>query len=251
MTDVHIEHDQNDIECLDEVLGDQLWQLSTPKCPADLRARLETHVTYCAACRLQLAMERKVEAGLRGGELSLPRPVFRMDRAASLTAACGTMALAAGLTLLLMLPPSAPHDGMVLRGDDGPAIERPVPDDVVLGGRPTLRWTPLKGATRYDVQVTAVDGDHTWSVSTREPEVTVPSGEDLPLDTRYRVRVAPVPAHVAPDGALRTSFRTGGTGAWLNHRLGHGSDWGRGLAGVGLAGMLAGALGLFVRRFSR
>ncbi len=241
----------HELECLDPVLGDQLWQLSTSDCPSGLRTRLEHHLTYCAACRLQQAVERGIETGLRNGDLVLPAPVPRFARVANWTVACGTTALAAGLVLLFVLPPAAPHDGMVLRGDDGPAIERPVPDEVVRGGRPTLRWTPLAGATRYEVRVTAADSDHTWTTSTREPVATVPPGEDLPLDMRFRARIEPVPAHLAPAGGIRTSFCTGSTRKWLSYRLRHGHTPGRWLGGVGLAGLLAGMIGLLARRLPR
>jgi hypothetical protein len=251
MNDIHTEDDHLEADCLDPVLGGQVWRLDAPDCADELRGRLEHHLAYCAACRLQRAVEREVEAGLRGGDLLLAPAAPRLDRFAGLTAACGTLALAAGLAVLLVLPPAAPHDAMVLRGDDGPAIERPVPDEVVRGGRPTLRWTPLAKATRYDVKVTAVDGDHAWATSTREPVATVPPEAELPVGARYRVRVEPVPAHLAPDGALHTSFRTGGLGEWFGYRLGHGRAGGRWLGGAGLVGLLAGALGLLARRSAR
>lgn len=231
-------------DCLDPTLGNELWRLADPDCPAELRGRLETHMTYCADCRLQIAVERHATGGLRDGSLVLAPDTDQWGRPAFWIAGLGATALAAGLALLVLMPPTAPHEHLTLRGDDGPAIERPVADEVVLGREPTVRWTPLDGATRYDLRVEAVDGDYNWSVSTDTPAATVPQDRSLPADTRFRVRVQPVPAHLAPDGALRSSFRTGGFGAWFGHRLRHGAAAGRALGGVGLLGLVAGMFGL-------
>lgn len=251
MNDHRAPHEDHEHECLDPNLGEQLWRIAADACPEDLRARLEHHVSHCAACRLQLALEREVVQGLRTGGLHLSAPAPRYGGVVGWTAACGTTALAAGLVVLFVLPPTAPHDHMVLRGGDGPAIVRPVPDEVVRGGRLTLRWTPLEQATRYDVTVSAVEGDHTWSTQVREPSATIPPESALPVGARYRARVEPVPAYLAPDGALRTSFRTGGTGEWFGYRVGHGAAAGRWLGGAGLAGLLAGAVAFFARRLGR
>lgn len=233
-------------ECIDPELGNRLWLLDTPDCPEELAARLDHHLRYCAACRLRQAVAERVEAGLRDGSLVV-RPDFR-GRFAAWSGGLGAVAVAAGLAVLLLLPPRAPHEALVLRGEDGPIIESPVPDEVVRGERPTIRWTPLAGATRYEVRVSAVDGGHDWSVSTRVAETAVPETDPLAPGTRYRIRVEPVPGHLAPDGALRSSFRTGSTGAWLRYRLERGAPAGRWLGGAGLLGLLAGAVGALVRR---
>ena len=227
-------------ECLDPTLGNELWRLADPDCSAEVRGRLETHATFCADCRLRLAVERHAAAGLRDGSLALAPDADGRGRLALWTTGLGAAALAAGLALLVLMPPAAPHEQLTLRGDEGPAIERPVADEVVFGREPTVRWTPLDGATRYDLRVEAVDGDYDWSISTDTPAATVPGDRSLPADTRFRVRVAPVPAHLAPDGALRSSFRTGGLGAWFGHRLRHGADSGRALGGMGMLGIVVG-----------
>jgi hypothetical protein len=234
-------HQDRDHECIDPALGSELWRRHDPDCPAELRARLDAHLAYCAACRLTVAVEAGVAAGLRDRTLHVEQAsgAHRVSRWAG---GSGAGLLAAGLALLLLLPPRAPHEGLVLRGDDGPAIVRPVPDEVVLGGRPAFRWTPLAGANRYDLQVTMVDGTAAWSTTTDQAEAAVPAGMDLPRDARFRVSVQPVPAHVAPGGALRSSFRTGGLRAWLGYRARQGSPVGRvvvfgGLLGLAVAGV--------------
>jgi hypothetical protein len=235
-------------ECVDPILGSELWRLADPSCPDELRDRLETHVAFCADCRLQLAVDRKAVEILRDeGLVDLPQPVASGrsgDKLSGWTTGVGATALAAGLALLLLLPPGAPHESLTLRGDDGPVIERPVADEVVFGREPTLRWTPLPGATRYNVQIEAVAGDYRWSTMTETPTASVPHDRALPPESRFRISVAAIPAHVAPDGALRSSFRTGGAGAWLAHRLRHGAAAARALGGLGLLGMLAGVAGL-------
>lgn len=235
-------------ECVDPALGAELWRLADPSCPEELRGRLETHVAFCADCRLQLAVDRKAVAILQD-ESSVDIPVVAglertRGRLSGWSAGLGATALAAGLALLILLPPRAPHESLTLRGDDGPVIERPVADEVVRGRTPALRWTALTGATRYDVRIEAVAGNYRWSTQTETPSASVPQDRELPPQTRFRISVSPIPAHVAPDGALRSSFRTGGTGAWLAHRLRHGAAAGRVLGGVGLLGLLAGVAGL-------
>jgi len=237
-------------ECLDPTLGAELWRLADPDCPDELRSRLETHVKFCADCRLKLAVEHGTATGLRDGSLDLTLGANWRSRPAVWTTGLGAAALAAGLALLILMPPRAPHEQLTLRGDDGPTIERPVADEVVLDRQPTVRWTALAGATRYDLRVEAVEGDYRWSVSTDNPEATIPREHSLPAATRFRVRVEPVPAHLAPDGALRSSFRTGSLGAWFGHRLSHGVDAGRALGGVGLAAFMAGLVVLLRSRRS-
>ena len=239
--------DHFEFECIDAELGDQLWRRDDPDCPAELRRRLDLHHAHCAACRLQVAVQERTAAGLRDGRLKLAAPAS--GRLPVWLGTFGGTALAAGLALVLLLPPRAPHEDLVLRGaaDGMPAIERPVPGEVVRGGRPTLRWTPLDGASRYEVQVTMAEGDYSWSASTDQAEARVPAGMDLPRDARFRVSVAPVPAHLAPDGAMRTSFRTGDTAAWLGYRLRRGATPGRAAGLVGALSLLL-AVGVAVVR---
>jgi hypothetical protein len=231
--------------CLDEKLSAELWRLEDPDCPSDLRQRLDHHVTYCAACRLQLAVERRIAGGLADGSLKLRR---RRPAAGTWFTGAGAAALAAGLAMILLLPPLAALDGVTVRGDDQPGIERPVPDEVVFGRRPTLRWTPVSGATSYEVRVTAVDDNATWTTTTTGTEVTVPEGFELQENARYRLRVETTPAHVAPDGGLATSFSTGGAGSWLQYRLTHSAAGGRWVGGLGALSLLVGLGTLLWRR---
>lgn len=240
--DHNLPDDDCGYECIEPTLGEQIWRLGAPDCPAELRPRLEAHLRHCAHCRLELAIERRVGAELETGGLRIS-PGRGGSRKAAWFSGAGVAALAAGLALLLLAPPRAAHQDMIVRGDDQPAIERPVPDEVVRGGRPQLRWTELAGANRYQVRITMVDGGYTWTSTTTEPQAAVPEGMELPVGARFRAEVEPIPAHAAPDGALRTSFRTGDAGEWFSYRLRRGAPAGRWLAGAGVLGALTG-LGL-------
>ena len=87
-------------ECIDPRLGSGLWQLEDPDTDAALRARLETHVTFCASCRQQRAVESATAAGLRMGELTLGSSAGRGLRRIRWLAGAGALSLAAGLALV-------------------------------------------------------------------------------------------------------------------------------------------------------
>ena len=89
-------------ECIDPRLGGDLWRLEDPDAEVALRARLETHVTFCASCRQQRAVESATAAGLRMGELALGSSAGRGLRRIRWLAGAGTVALAGGLALLLV-----------------------------------------------------------------------------------------------------------------------------------------------------
>jgi hypothetical protein len=158
------------------------------------------------------------------------------------------MATAAGLALVLLRAPGAPHDDRLVRGASAPSIIRPVAEEIVRGGNPTIRWPIIEGATRYEVEITRADGQIAWETTTSESQATVPTAEALDLGDRYRVVVTPVPPHVAPEGALRTSFATGDLVAWSGYRLRRGDDGGRVLGGLGILGLIAAAIAAVVQR---
>ncbi len=234
-------------ECIESGLGNDLWRLDDPGCPPELRERLTVHVAHCAGCRLRLAVNRSVGVGLADGSLSAAASAARSPWARR-TAWLGTAALAAGLALVMLTPPQGRRAGLTLRGEEGPVIERPVPDEVVTTRQPVLRWTPVPDATRYDVLLESVDGAFRWTTETREPRAAVPAGLPLPGNTRFRVLITPVPPYLAPAGGLRSSFRTGSPAAWFSYRLGNGSGPGRGLLVVGMAALLASLAWSGVRR---
>jgi hypothetical protein len=239
-------------ECIDPVLGEQMWRLADKDCPADLKERLATHLTFCAHCRLQASFNEKMGEGLESGELRLrkaPAGILAFPGVVrTWSTGLGAVALAAGLALLMMLPPRTALDGKSVRNaDQAAAITSPVADEVVLGGRPQLSWTPLEGATRYEVSVQQVGSDESWITTTTEAEVQIPEGMELDVGQRYRVMVETVPRHVGPSSGMNSSFSTGNPGQWLGYRLGHGQRSGQVLGVLG-ALLLAGALFMRPRR---
>lgn len=237
----------DEFDCIDPELGAELWRLADPECSNQWRERLATHLKFCADCRMRQALDGSLVAGLQSGNLRLTRRRRWLDRAPLWTFSASAASLAAGLALLILLPAVAPDTGQHLRGSNSPGIEQPVPEDVLLSRRPTLRWTPLPGATSYQVQVEAVGGGYEWSEKTRLPFATVPPSKELPPDTRFRVRVVAKPAHVVPSGFLGSSFQTGGLFSWLGHRARHGAGSGRLLGMAGLLGLLLGVVELVYR----
>jgi len=89
-------------ECIEPRLGGDLWRLEDPDTDVARRAHLETHVTFCASCRQQRAVESATEAGLRMGELTLGSSAGRGLRQIRWLAGAGVAALAAGSALLLV-----------------------------------------------------------------------------------------------------------------------------------------------------
>lgn len=227
-----------EVECIDPELAGQLWRLDDPACPDDWRERLTAHVAHCAGCRLERAVARQVAGGLVNGTLAVPQRTTG-ETWTRRTILLGAVSLAAGLALVLLSPPAGRRADLTLRGEDGPAIVRPAPDEVVGARRPELRWTPVPEATRYHVVVESVDGTYRWETETDVAHAEVPAGRELPVGERFRVLVTPVPPYLAPAGGLRSSFHTGGPAAWFGHRLVHGSGPGRGLLLLGVAAMVA------------
>lgn len=221
-------------ECIDPQVGGELWRLEDPTTAAGLRARLETHVVFCASCRQQRAVEAATAAGIRARELTLGSTAGRTVRRIRVLGGVGALAMAASVALMLLLPPSPPSSGLVRGAEDTAAIERPVANEVVPGTRPTLRWTAIEGASSYRVAVSAVDGDYRWRAQVTDPSARLPEDRALPRGERYRVAVEPVPAHLAVPGGLRSTFRTGGAAAFLAYRV----------RTSGLASRIVGALGL-------
>ncbi len=223
-------------ECIDPGLGRQVWRLDDPQVEPALRGRLEAHVTYCAACRLDRAMQRTVAEGLAGGALAL-RPVARGRRTWwRLSGATSLAAVAASLLLVFLLPPRTASERQVMRAEGtAPAILRPAADEVIAGRHPELRWTPLGSASAYRVSVQDADGRYAWTGETSEARLRIPADRPLPAGARLRVFVEPVPAYLAPPGGLRSAFRTGTFPEFVAFRVAVAP---KAVQALGVAGML-------------
>lgn len=239
-------NDRYGYECIDPELGEQLGGLDAPGIDERLRQRLRIHLESCAACRLQREVGDELAAGLREGRLDIdivagpgrrPRAVY----------ATGWLALAAGLALLLLLPPQFRSVGLMRDESEWPAIVSPVPEEVV-GTMPTVRWTPIKAASSYRITVAAVDGAYSWSEQTAATRTEVRPAEPLPRGQRFRVTVEPVPAHLAPAGGLRSAFSTGRLDQIAAFRLRHAPPARWVLPAAGIMLLLSGAVAQAVGR---
>ncbi len=205
-------------ECIEPGLGEQIWRVDDPTTSPGLRSEIELHLRHCAACRLRSSLERDVADGLRDGRLSVSAPTAIRPSWARWTTGAGAAALAACLALIFLLPPRGAVDDMLLRGADDVAVTAPRPDEVVLDRTPAIRWTALERANSYRVTVRDVDGDYAWTGETTDTELSIPDSDPLPSSARLRIEVVPTPAVAAPDGGLRSSFRSGSMGEFLGFR---------------------------------
>jgi hypothetical protein len=230
---------ETDLECIESSLGELLWQIDDPALAPDLATQLELHIRHCAACRLQISLQRDVESGLRNGQLKIHASLNDVPAWVRPVSGFSGLALAASLALIFIIPPSLPNSNMVVRGGDDPEIISPLPDVVIHDRTPHIQWTTMERANKYRVSVRTVDGQYSWSSETTAAEVTIPDESHLPASARLRVSVEPIPAHAAPDGAIRSSFRTGSWREFLGFRVGAAPR-------EILAGALLGGLGLLI-----
>jgi len=237
--------DLNHYECIDPQVGGEIWRLDDPATEPALAERLRLHCQYCAACRIVRALDAEIAAGVQEGELTIARPICRSRQGFLWLGGLGATAMAAGLATIMVLPPTAPSSTQITRsGESAPAIERPVSNEVIAGVRPKLKWTPLPGARAYDVSIRSVEGEYAWQERTEDASLQVAREAALPQNQRFRVGVTPIPAHLAPEGGLRSTFRTGTSLETLIYRLTHGSVTAMAAGVVGTLALIVGAVGL-------
>ena len=243
--------DRTHYECIDSSLGGELWRLDDPETPRDMIARLERHCEFCSACRLRRDLGAHLSSGLKAKRLTLPvaRPSSRARILFRWATGAGATALAAGLTMIAILPPVSSRVFLHTRApDDAPAVTRPVSEEIIAGGNPSLAWTPLEGAREYEVSVRSVDSEFEWTGTTASADIAVSDEVALPQGQRYRVTVTPTPSYAAPSGSLRSTFRTGNLRAVAAYRLASGSRSGRFVGLAGALALLTGVLGMVVTR---
>lgn len=235
---------EHGFECVEPELGAQIWRLQHPDDPDDpgpggpdqLRPRLREHVRICDACRLRLAFGREIASGLASGSLRLPvgsRPL-PPRRAARLLAWSGATAAAAGLALLLALPPLPVDGGRVERAGGRSPFLRPVEGEVLADLTPALSWRPVAGASRYEVTLRQIGGGYRWRTSTEATSTEIPAALALPRAADLRATVEPVPADLAAPGELTVGFRTGTFADALLHRLWASGPWTRAAGALAL-----------------
>jgi hypothetical protein len=240
---------EQDFECIESSLGELIWRIDDPTTSSELLDDLELHVQHCAACRLQMSLQREVASGLRDGRLTMLAPSIARPSWAPWSSGVGAMALAACLALIFILPPVQSNEALVMRGDDSPVVVSPLPDVVIHDRTPQITWTKLDRATQYRVSVRDVDGDYQWSGETTSNSISISENAALPSSSRLRIRVETIPAHAAPDGGLQSSFRTGDWREFVDFRLGSAPRSLRFGALLGSLGLLVGLTSLL--RFRR
>lgn len=240
------DHQGEFFECVDRTLGQHVWRYDEPDLDPDLRRRLESHLDICDACRWDLGLERLVTGGLEEASLRIdsPGPEALRPHAASSqrwasgsATVAGALALAASLAWLLFLPPGAPDSDLIDRAGPGALrVLQPVESEVILGGRPRLAWTAVRGAVRYRITLREAEGPYAWVDSTRATEYRLPAAAAAPIGVRLRAFLEPVPTDLAPTRGVTVSFRTGHLGSFLAYR------WQAAALGIRLLGLLGVAL---------
>lgn len=238
-------------ECVDPSIGEHLPLLDHADLDAERRQELLDHLSVCDACRLRRALIDQVSRGVADGRLLRDRGGRPpSSRVSTIFAAAGALATAAGLALILWLPPVARDAGMLVRADETGGFQRPVEGEVVGSGGITLAWHPVDGATSYRIVVEAVNGEARWEGRRERSPVTVPSAANLPANTPLRARLETTPRDLMPPGGWSVDFQTGAPTAILKQRLVHGALVGRIAVGGGLV-LLALALFLVWRTARR
>ena len=240
------QRDRWDYECVEPALGAQLGRLDEPDLDADTRRRLEDHLAVCDACRLTRALGPAL--GREAARLETRPAAGAAARVATIAAGGGAMLLAASLVLMLALPPRSRQAGLVMRSGGPEVFQRPVDGEVVRDRTPRLRWRPVPGATAYRVTIAAVGGDYRWQGTTRGTSLEPPATAALPPAGDFRVMLEPVPEDLAPPGGWSTTFRTGGTAAWLRYRLRAAPPAVRGAGLLGGLALLAGLAAALANR---
>ncbi len=234
-------------ECIEPDLGRELWRLDDPQCGQEMRTDLEIHLEFCAACRVTRSLAARTANGLADGRLH----IHVGGRGGTATAWLGggsLLALVASLALILLLPPVPVHKDMTLRGEEEPAILRPVADEVVVDATPIVRWSPVEGAARYRISVESIDAKYRWETTTEDTEIRISDQQPIPENNRFRITVDAIPEIFSPPEGMNSSFRRSGRGPWFKYRIGSSSNAVRLLGAAGLLGMLISATSLFLRR---
>jgi len=232
------DHTADSYECVDESMGDQIWMLDDPALSLERRARLEAHLSICDGCRLTVATVRRTAEGIQHGDLTLGKPwLSPLHLSPRNLGTAASLAMAASIACILLLPPPSTLDRLKVRGEDVARVVRPIADEVIWSETPRVSWTTIPGAERYRVTVQAVEGDYRWQQETAATAVRIGSERPLPARDRYRITVNPVPDYLAPGGPLASSFRRGSASevAWFRATVAPLWTWLLGAAGLLMA----------------
>lgn len=204
-------------ECVEPDVGEQLWQYNMPGVDSELQQHLEDHLTVCAECRLQLALQRHMEDQ---EPAKVGRVLGRRNWITGSVSISAGLSLAACLLLMFFLPPKSPNASMVLRSDgNGPSILRPVSGEVVPGTNFHFTWTAVKNASGYRLQVRDPAGSFEWMTETQQTSTELPADIKLPANKHLHAYLEIIPPYLTPDEGIDVSFQTGSAVAYFGYRL--------------------------------
>lgn len=209
-------------ECIDPPTGGQLWRLEDPGTSASARSRLEAHLEACHACRLVLRVDAAAREVAGRGSLDREPGTPAVSRGRPRTAWAPWLAglpLAACLAAVLFLPPRPVDGGATTRGSESTRFLRPVEGEVLASPRPLLRWTPIAGASRYEIEIRDREGNSVWRGESGTPEIRVDGAPALRPGGAYRALLSVRPADLATPGGTSVAFRTGSFGQATLHRM--------------------------------
>ncbi|MCP4546895.1 MAG: hypothetical protein GY835_10570 [bacterium] len=224
------------------------------------RQRALTHMAECKDCeesvRVQFSKHLHAEVAVNSAmdryrvQIEQGEPVSVSDRSVSETrmrynlnsdassrrnsnsrtfiwACLGTLAaLFVLLISILALPPRPGSENMIRRtGSESYRILRPIAGEITLSEPPTFSWTPIEGASSYNLSIEAAGGGFKWSGRCEETEMMLPRNMSLPVGERFHIFLDPIPAYTTSPQGVASSFRTGTMDQFLIYRLRAASRW--------------------------
>ncbi|MCP4144916.1 MAG: hypothetical protein GY752_06480 [bacterium] len=205
-------------ECIEPELGQELWQYDCPEVDPDLKTKLGNHLTLCQKCNQIRELDSVLASGLSNGTLQIKKPVYASPvkrYATRFVASMGTMAIAAGLVLMFMLPIQE-NANQVDRGLDKSGFFMPVDSEVITGGKVNLAWAPVKRATGYLLRLESAEGDWQHSVKTDKNRIMIPH---LPAESNITAYLKSIPGDLSPIGGWSISFRHGSFSEFAQFRV--------------------------------
>jgi hypothetical protein len=233
-------------ECIDPDVGRDRWRLQhDPELDDAGRAALRDHVAFCEACRLKNALEVRIvdalEADAADNVIRVPASRFTARR--RMFGSLGSGALAAGLALMLLLPPRAPDAGLGRSGEAEQPFLRPVESEVIADRTPSLSWRDVEGASGFRLVIESADGAYVRETLVEGTRYEVPADDPLPADADLRAYLYTMPVDVGPPQGEAVAFRTGGALDVAAHRARTAPLFVQLLTGLGLASLAAFVLG--------
>ena len=174
----------------------------------------------CDSCRLTLALDAQLADAAATGHIVIKSDDSTEGRWSQGLMSVGSMALAASLALILLLPPGVTPFGSFL-GDSGTMIVTPVEGEILTDATPQVTWQPVEEATAYRVALNGLDSSYQWSARVEGTSIEIPADHALTDQGRFRLLVEPLPSDLAPLGENSVVFQRGGTGDLMWWRIQH------------------------------